>query len=85
MRKNILKMTVAVVALAAAGYCIYQNQMQGAIMSELTLANAEALAQDESVTINCSKECTDGIGQCWLLSNSGYCIFSGYMVDHCVC
>lgn len=57
MRKNILKMTVAAVVLAAGGYGIYQNQIQTKAMSALELANVEALAQDEiPVNLPCEEQ-----------------------------
>ncbi|MDE6347871.1 MAG: NVEALA domain-containing protein, partial [Bacteroides sp.] len=68
---------------------IYTNQ-QADVMSDLVLANIEALAKpeiDESsgVIVTCSKKCDDGIGRCWIMSNSGHCAFTGYQDDNCAC
>lgn len=54
-------------------------------LSDLAKANIEALANNEGVEILCSRQCSDGIGRCWIRSNSGYCAFTGYQVDNCTC
>jgi len=83
--------TFALVAAVAAvgGYGVYTNQ-QAAAMSDLMLENIEALAKIEDpeeggVIVTCSKNCDDGIGRCWILSNSGHCAFTGYQDDSCTC
>ena len=46
--KNLkLKIAMAAVVAAVAGYVTYQNQTKEIGMSELALANVEALAQNE--------------------------------------
>ena len=46
MKKLKLKIAMAAVVAAVAGYVTYQNQAKE-VMSELVLANVEALAQNE--------------------------------------
>ena len=84
MKKNILKATLVAAIALVASVNVY-NAQQSDAMSELALANVEALASGEGVTITCSRSCSDGIGRCWIRSNSGYCAFTGYQVDSCTC
>ena len=85
MKKNILKVTLVATFALIAGYNVY-NAQKSDVMSDLTLANVEALAGGEGgATITCSRSCSDGIGQCWIRSNSGYCAFTGYQADSCKC
>ena len=51
MKKRILKIVFASAFALAAGYSIYASQ-QNAEMSDLALANVEALAQDEGFDLN---------------------------------
>ncbi len=78
---------IAFVALLC--FCAYNtyNSQKVESLTDLSITNIEALAQNEGggVTITCSRSCTDGIGQCYIRSNSGYCAFTGYQVDFCVC
>ena len=46
MNKKTMKIAMAAVVAAVAGYVTYQNQAKE-VMSELVLANVEALAQNE--------------------------------------
>lgn len=46
-----------------------------------SIATVEALTEFE-VTITCS---SGNCGQCFIWSNSGRCIYSGYTVDYCEC
>jgi len=61
MKKKTLKMAVAAMVVAAAGYGLFLNQSKDGGMSELALANVEALATDEvPVKLPCAqggKEC----------------------------
>lgn len=70
--------------VAVAGYGVYLNQKEEVTLSDTMLENVEALARFE-VTITCSRSCSDGVGRCWIRSNSGYCVFTGYQVDNCRC
>ena len=57
MKKKILKIAMVAVVATVAGYGIYQNQAKDA-MSELTLANVEALAFGESGdAVDCCNTC----------------------------
>lgn len=95
MKKHLLRIVCAVAVAAIAGYGVYTHK-KGAQVSNLTLANVEALARYElpEVTITCD-DSEPGGGQCW----SGDCepvytpfgfftewdcyIFTGYMSDYC--
>ena len=59
MKKNILKATVVAAFALVAGFNVYNSQKSD-VMSELALANVEALADDESVTV----ECPGGTDEC---------------------
>ena len=48
MKKKTLKIAVATMVVAAAGYGLFLNQSKDNGMSELALANVEALATGES-------------------------------------
>ena len=54
-------------------------------VSDVTLANIEALARIElpPVEVTCSSTC-NGIAQCWHW-NGFECQFTGYVYDYCVC
>ena len=83
MSKTISK-TLAVVAFAMiAGYNVYQAHSETEGMSELALANVEALAAGEGVGITCSQRCNDGIGRCWTQTNDFYCVPTGSPNDTC--
>ena len=72
---------------AVAGYNVYQTQSVMDNMSELVMANVEALAADDEVDgITCSRSCGDCIGQCWEeIIGTIYCKFSGFEEDKCTC
>lgn len=83
MKKNLLK-GLAVVAFAMiAGYNVYQAHSETEGMSELMLANVEALAAGEVGGITCSQRCNDGIGRCWAQTNDFYCVPTGSPNDTC--
>ena len=84
MKKNILKATVVAAFALVAGFNVY-NFQKSDVMSELALANVEALADDGEAVITCSRSCSDGIGRCYIRSNSGHCAFTGYQDDSCSC
>lgn len=85
--KNLVKI-VAVIAIACI-VALKAYDKQKVTVSDVVLVNVEALAEPEdgvvlpTLPVTCSKTCTDGIGRCWLRSNSGKCVWSGYMVDYC--
>ena len=47
MNKKTMKIAIVAVVAAVAGTVTYQNQTKEVVMSELALANVEALAQNE--------------------------------------
>lgn len=83
--KKIIKIAFIAVFAAVAGYGIYTNQ-KSETMSDLMLANMDALAAGEDVEITCSRTCSDGVGRCYKLYDEyGNCHFSGYQSDNCTC
>lgn len=58
MKKNILKATLVVAFALIAGMNVY-NAQQSDIMSDLVLANVEALARNE--ISNCDNGCWDNV------------------------
>ena len=92
MKSNIFKSMAVVVTAIFTGYNVYLAQAENNAVSELLLANVEALSQNEEsgggeAVITCSRSCGDGVGQCWVKidPNSPYCDFSGSQADHCIC
>lgn len=84
MKKNILKVTLVAAFALLTGHNIH-NFFKIEDMSDLALANVEALADDNEAVITCSRSCSDGIGRCYIRSNSGHCAFTGYQDDSCSC
>ena len=83
MIKKILKAMVVAVFAIIAGYNVYlANTENGKVVSDLLLANIEALSQGEAA-ISCSQYCNDGIGKCWTKSSRNYCVISGFPEDFC--
>ncbi|GGJ96648.1 NVEALA domain-containing protein [Parabacteroides faecis] len=64
MKKKIFG-AVLITAMALAASWNFNQSKNEVTLSDLTLANLEALADNEGVVITCSKSCTDGIGKCW--------------------
>lgn len=63
MNKKVLRCAVAVVVVAAAGYGAYQAQAKDTALSEIALANVEALANNEEEGNECRWERrTDSFG-----------------------
>lgn len=52
MKKNILKVTLVIALVLVAGYNVYTSQ-RSVTISDLALANVEALAADEGLTLEC--------------------------------
>ena len=86
IKKFFKAMTVAIFAIIA-GYNVYlANGENGNVVSDLLMANVEALSQSEElpeVVISCSAKCNDGVGKCWVKSNGDFCVFSGSQLDYC--
>ena len=68
MSKKIFAALIVAVVATFAGYNIYQSQKTEKIVSDLVIANVEALAGDTEggATITCSRTCSDGVGRCYL-------------------
>lgn len=69
MKKNILKVTLVAAFALVAGYNVYSTQKSD-VMSDLTLANVEALAAKEGI-IQVEYYC----------AGSGYCSIDGEAYD----
>ena len=87
--KNLVKIVamMAIVCVVALKAYNKQNEVQ---LSDVVLANVEALAEGEDglpeVEITCSRSCGDGIGRCWTgIDGTIYCRFSGYQHNFCIC
>ena len=92
MKKKILSTAFAVVIMAVAGYNVYMNQEKNNL-SELALANIEALA-DPEYNINEGKfgeVCGKKYGVCWIYGGFYYegeytrkvCNFIGLLTEYC--
>jgi len=83
MKKKIFGGLVVVAIVVGAMINVNLNKVSN--KGDLTLANVEALAQGEGVTITCGRYS----GRCWAIdyiSSIGYChcYFSGYQKHYCV-
>lgn len=83
MKKNIIGIVSVVAFALIAGYNVYRLQ-KPAEMSDIALANVEALAEGEidggqlpGVTITCGKTG----GACWM--ENGYCYRGEYTYKQC--
>ena len=67
MSKKVFAALIVAVVATFAGYNIYQSQRAEKIVSDLVMANVEALAGDTEggATITCSRTCSDGVGRCY--------------------
>lgn len=88
MNSNIFKTMAVVVTAIFTGYNVYLAQAENNAVSELLLANVEALSQNEEggggeAVITCSAKCSDGIGKCWTKSEPKRCVRSGSQYDYC--
>ena len=88
-KKNFKAMTVAVFAIIA-GYNVYlANAGNSNVVSDLLLANMEALSQNEGgeAIVSCSETCRDGIGKCWTKHEDDprYCQRSETTTNYCSC
>jgi len=92
MKSNIFKSMAVVVTAIFTGYNVYLAQAENNAVSELLLANVEALSQNEEggggeAVITCSETCRDGIGKCWTTHSQDerYCERSPNPTDYCSC
>jgi len=81
---------IAILAIAAMAAFNVTMNTQNENLSDLSLANVEALAQTsgETVYVTCSSSCRGG-GQCWIYFNDPFtkttCNFNGYQWSFCSC
>lgn len=90
--KKLIKMALVAAVAAVAGFGVYTNQKTEP-MSDLMLANVEALAHYElpEVEITCNQYDYTSPGQCWeedgdcvrLMQYYRRCRFSGYQYKSC--
>lgn len=87
--KKVIKLAFAAAFVAVAGYGVYTNQTSDA-MSDLALANVEALARYELPEVEVT--CGQRGGACWAVSGDCYvswtiryddCSFCGYTSYSC--
>lgn len=87
--KKFLKIAFVAAFAAIAGYGVYASHKSDT-MSDLALANIEALARYELPEVEIV--CDNNGGACWAISGDCYvswvlryddCTFSGYMSDSC--
>lgn len=88
--KKVIKLAFVAAFVAVAGYGVYTNQTSDA-MSDLALANVEALARYElpEVEITCGSNggaCWAIFGDCWVTAGAHYpdCYFCGYTSSSCI-
>lgn len=67
MKRTILKISMVAALAAITGYGIYANQKQETTLSDIALANVEALAQGEVII---GTPCRETCINCW-------CIYGG--------
>lgn len=89
MKKHLLRVFCAVAVAAIAGYGVYTHP-KGTQVSNLTLANVEALARYElpEVTIECD---SGKSGKCFVRDHEEglygvcrfFCTYTGYTDDYC--
>jgi hypothetical protein len=92
MKKFILSSIFALALLATAGWGVNKSMGNDANLSDLALANVEALAQNEDGEFEIV--CGASEGDCWDKDYYNYincgeytmihpCVFSGYKIDSC--
>ena len=88
MSKKIFAALIVAVVATFAGYNIYQSQKTEKIVSDLVIANVEALAGDTEggATITCSRTCSDGVGRSYkVYDKCGNCHFYGSQTYSSTC
>ena len=84
MNKKLLRVALLVAVVAVAGLGVHKAQAKKPVLSDIMLANVEALSSSENHDQGfCSQKCNDGIGRCWLRSSGGYCVMTGDLNDYC--
>lgn len=64
MKKNFIKVAFAIAFVAVAGYGVYANQTSS-VVSDLVLANVEALANDSEINPDCPNGCESSGSGCY--------------------
>ena len=88
MKTKGLKMILAVIFVALAGYGVFASQQKPDNLSDVMLENVEALADNElpEVEVTCSRTCSDGVGRCYYVYDRwGNCHFNGDQSCYCTC
>ena len=80
MKKKILSAMFAVAIMTVAGYNVYMNQTKNNL-SELALANIEALA-DDTEGGGQNEPCGKKYGNCWV--SGGFCLDGEYTINDCI-
>ena len=80
--KKFINILAVVAIVVFAGYNVMKAQQTEAV-SDVVMANVEALGDNEDMGITCSAKCTDGVGVCWTRVSEMECRFSGKMSDRC--
>lgn len=87
MKKKKVSLVMVAAIAVAAGWGIYLNEKE-VNLSDLVLANVEAIANGETPGILCNRY-PEGEGRCWTIDWASpiiamHCIFSGNANDRCV-
>nr|WP_129730163.1 NVEALA domain-containing protein [Parabacteroides goldsteinii] len=83
MKKKIFGVVIIAAIAITAGWNFNQSKNEVSL-SDIVLANVEALARDEGAVITCSYTCRDGIGKCWYRFG-GTCQRSSSTNIYCTC
>ena len=68
MNKKIFKAALLVAVVAVAGLGAYKAQAKGTVLSDIMLANVEALTEDESnINPACPNGCVEGNTGCFCI------------------
>lgn len=90
MRRKLLATLILAAGVAFAGYNMGQSQNEESALSNLVLANVEALARGELPEVEIS--CGQSSGKCWAAYGDCYvswviryddCRFTGYTYNSC--
>lgn len=75
MKNKILKKALVVIVATVAGYGVYQAQSKETTLSEVGLANIEALANDDETDQSCGRYCYNNSNEvCKKLGDWGFCV-----------
>ena len=77
-------LTVLISAMTISASWNFKQNNNEIKLSNLALANVEALADNEGTTTSCSNKCSEGGGKCWY-KFSGHCYYSANTNVSCTC